>query len=512
MAYTKVATITRNFESIYVNPSTHKYRLYNFNPVSSSVTVGLNNFSVNANSYLDITSHLQYVVSESGSGSVAMYTNAGASEVDLERELINTAPTTPGEFTSPASGAILKGGETITVTHRASADVEGNAITYTVTAQYFNGSTWATLPVRTNVATTTGSYTLSTNKAYTKVKFTAVATDSNGATSGQRVSSEYQLVHNSPPSVTLNTTNNQTLYENNTFVIDGSAIDNDANQSVTVYYQINADAKRVLATNLSQVTIPFDKQLTFKGGKLYDGETAVSGTLVDGVAQTLKVWAQDSEGADSTPQTRTFYVVPNRAPSLTVDTVVPSGIIDADSFDISGTYTDLDGNTTTVSYRINGGNSVQIAQGTGGPWSFTLSLGQLVVGLNNIVVEAVDTYNAKTSKTIQLRKNEVKTPITRSTARYKVEPPGGTATEIMLWVQHDANLTVEASVSMTIQGEPESFVAMTKNTTAPLSQGNVEDEFYYDATEAKEAIVLQLDLTKSSADADETIKLITGVF
>lgn len=94
---------------------------------------------------------------------------------------------------------------------------------------------------------------------------------------------------NKAPTVTVTgPTNNITLYENDTLNVTGTAIDQDPDQSVTVYYQINENPKRVLTTNLSQIQIDLSKQLIFKGGRLYDGATVITGALVDGIAQTLK--------------------------------------------------------------------------------------------------------------------------------------------------------------------------------------------------------------------------------
>ncbi len=142
---------------------------------------------------------------------------------------------------------------------------------------------------------------------------------------------------NNAPTVTLTSpSNNQTLYENDALNIAGEAYDSDKDQSVTVYYQVNNEPRKVLATNLSQTQISLSKQLTFKGSKLFDGEVAITGVLADGVAHILKVWAVDSEGGQSTTVERTFYVVPNRAPILSVEKPTPSGIIYADSFTING--------------------------------------------------------------------------------------------------------------------------------------------------------------------------------
>ena len=191
--------------------------------------------------------------------------------------------------------------------------------------------------------------------------------------------------------------------------INGDAYDMDKDQSVTVYYQINSEQRKVLATNLSQTQISLSKQLTFKGSKLYDGDTVLTGSLADGVAHKLKVWATDSEGASSIIVERTFYVVPNRVPLLSVDTVVPSGVINNDKFKISGTASDPDANSTVkVTRRINNADAVEIYSGTGGEWEFEITLAQLQTGENAVIVEVLDNYGAKTSKTIKLNKTMLK--------------------------------------------------------------------------------------------------------
>lgn len=67
---------------------------------------------------------------------------------------------------------------------------------------------------------------------------------------------------------------------------------------------------------------------------------------------------------------------------LTVDAIVPSGVVDTDKFKINGTSSDLDANANvTVTRRINAGNAVEIYNGPGGSWEFEISLAQLVVVL-----------------------------------------------------------------------------------------------------------------------------------
>lgn len=306
---------------------------------------------------------------------------------------------------------------------------------------------------------------------------------------------------------------NYTLYENDTLNITGTAYDDDKDQSVTAYYQINSESRKVLATNLSQTQISLSKQLTFKAGKLYDVDTPITGDLADGVAHTLKVWAVDSENAQSVVAERTFYVVANRAPLLSVDAVIPSGVVDTDKFTISGNASDQDANANvTVTQRINGGNAIEIYNGPGGAWDFDVSLAQLTVGQNTIIIEVIDNYGAKSSKTIKLNKNEVKTPILQSVARYKIEQPKGSAKGVLLWIQRDEDLAdLKVKLSMNLQGEQESYTTLTATNTAPVDSEIVEDEFYFEADEAKNNIILKLSTSRADINIDHKIHLISGV-
>lgn len=324
-------------------------------------------------------------------------------------------------------------------------------------------------------------------------------TDADGA---------YTIVWNATPNVNLSSpTDAQTLYENTAYTISGNATDADNGNIVNIRYSINDGTARALATGISDVTtaIPFSKTLTFKNGKLFDGETAITDTLAEGTAHMLRVWATDDQGATSTIISRSFYAVPNRAPSLTVDTPQTSGTIGSDKFTISGQASDIDGNDVVVTYRINSGLAKEIYRGQGAPFSFDVTLKELAVGTNDIVIEVSDTYAFKASKTVRIRKNEVKTEVTAGTVRYKLIPPKGSAKGLVIWVQRDANLTIDASVSAQLAGEQEAYVAMTKTTTAPVNDSTFEDEFIFEASEPKTDIVLKFELNGTG-----NIKLITG--
>lgn len=327
-------------------------------------------------------------------------------------------------------------------------------------------------------------------------------TDSDGA---------YTIVWNAAPVPTITTENNKTLYENDTIVIDGNAIDSDNGDVVIVKASINGGTARVLQTAVSNGSTPivFNKTYTFKGGKLYDNETLLTDTLAAGTAHILKVWAEDDKGNKSAEIIRTFYTVPNRAPVLVVDAVTPSGTIDNDKFSITGSTTDPDGNDVTVVYRINSGAAVEIANGVAGSWSFNVTLGSLKVGENTIVIEVTDTFGFKASKTVKLAKNIVRFNRSKGTVRYKIKPPKGTAKTLVVWAQRMSSMQVNAYASMVLTGEPESYAVMEKTNTASVSGNIVEDEFMYTADGDKQEITVKLKVTK--AQETDVLTLVQGV-
>lgn len=413
----------------------------------------------------------------------------------------------PAPFTAPTQGKIFKPNEVASIIFGAST--APNLSLYEVDYRYNSIGTWTQLAYNN---TLTRSFTTTTDKALKTLELRVRAKNTSNVYSDYVYSEPFEIEHNVAPTITLTGPgDNATLYENDILNIAGTAFDADADQSVTVYYQINNESRKVLATNLSQTQILLSKQLTFKGSKLYDGDTALTGTLADGVAHTLKVWAEDSEKALSAIVERTFYVVPNRAPLLSVDAVVPSGVVDADKFKISGTATDQDANSTLkVTSRINAGNAVEIYSGSGGAWEFDLALSQLVVGQNTIVIEVIDNYGAKTSKTVTLNKKELKTPILQSVARYKIEPPKGSAKGVLLFIQRDEELEIKVELSMTLSDEQEQYETLTPVNTAPVQQGLVEDTFEYEGLEAKQNIILKITPSRTDLALNHKIHLISG--
>ncbi|UPW82312.1 hypothetical protein [Lysinibacillus sp. Ag94] len=416
----------------------------------------------------------------------------------------------PSPFTAPTTGKKFKPNEVASIVFGASS--AQNISLYEVDYRYNATGTWTQLPYNN---TLTRSLTITTDKTLKTLELRVRAKNTSNVYSDYVYSEAFVIEHNVAPAVSLSSpTENVTLYENDILKIAGTAYDADADQSVTVYYQINSEQRKVLATNLSQTQIALSKQLTFKAGKLYDGDTVLTGSLADGVAHKLKVWAEDSEKASSAIVEKSFYVVPNRAPLLSVDAVVPSGVVDADKFKINGKAWDEDANSTLkVTRRINSGNSVEIYSGTGGEWEFEIALAQLQIGANTLVVEVSDNYGAKTSKTIKLNKDAVKTPILQSVARYKIEPPKGSAKGVLLWVQRDKELDLTVELSMTLKGEQEQYVLLEvdPDDILPVTDGIVEDEYYHETVEPKDNIILKLTTTRANINIDHKIYLIMGV-
>lgn len=321
----------------------------------------------------------------------------------------------------------------------------------------------------------------------------------------------YAILWNAAPVPTLTTSDNKTLYEGDSFVVDGSVTDSDNGDVVTIKASIDGGSTRALHTAISNGSTPivFNKNWTFKSGKLYEGSTVLTDTLAAGTPHILKVWAEDDKSNKSVEVVRTFYAVPNRAPALTIDAVTPEGSIDNDSFAISGTTSDPDANDVVVTYKINSGTAIEIHRGAPGSFNFNVALRDLKVGDNSIVVEVTDTYSFKASRTIKLTKSENAATRTKATVRYPITPPTGTANGVRMWIRRSSTLQLEAFASLTLKGEQENYKPMELLVTAPVSGEIVEDDFVLTADEPKQNVVVKLVFTQTHET--DHVKEITGV-
>ncbi|MDN9012934.1 hypothetical protein, partial [Brevibacillus laterosporus] len=180
-------------------------------------------------------------------------------------------------------------------------------------------------------------------------------------------SEAYFGVTNTKPTISVTTQNNQALTESKTLTLQGTTIDIDNGNVVTVKYQINTGTARAAQSGVSNGSTPlsFSKVLTYRGGRLYDGSIDVSGLLAEGTNHTVTIWAEDDQGGKSDVVTRTFTVKHNKAPIITVGTfpAVQSGLIPPDSITLSGTASDPDGNTLTVKGKLNSGTDQTLLNG-----------------------------------------------------------------------------------------------------------------------------------------------------
>lgn len=425
----------------------------------------------------------------------------------VRKSRVNQSIAPPTPFTSPMQGKKFKPNEVATITFGASN--ASNLSLYEVDYRYNTTGAWTPLAYNN---TLTRSLTITTDKTLKTIELRVRVKDTSNVYSDYVYSETFEIEHNVAPTITITSPeNNITLYENDTLQISGTAHDADQEQVVRVYYKIDGALQKVLATNVSQTEIALSKIFTFKQGRLYDGENIISSVLSDGVAHKLTIWAVDDQNVKSAEKVIPFYVVTNRAPLLSVDAVVPEGIVNTDKFKISGTSSDQDTNSNLkVTQKINSNNPVEIYNGQGGVWEFEISLAELVVGENTIVIEVIDNYGAKTSKTIRLNKNEVETPILQSVARYKIEPPKGSTKGVLLFIERDEDLDLKAEISMTLTGEPEQYETITAVNTAPTNNDTVEDTYEHVVDEVKDNIILKLTVSRTDLSYNYKIHLISG--
>lgn len=329
----------------------------------------------------------------------------------------------------------------------------------------------------------------------------------------------YTLIFNNAPTINVTSPSDaRTLYENDTFAIAGTTTDADNGNVVSVKYSIDGGATQAITASVSAGTaISFAKNLVYKSGKLYDGATAITSTLAEGSQHTLKVWAEDDQGGKSTEIIRTFYVVPNRAATLTLDAFVTrTGLINSDVVNISGTVADLDNGNVIVKYKIGNGAYTQvfngIASATPTPFSFNILLADLVDGANQITIQAVDAYSAVTQQVITLNKTANEEPLKTAVTYYEITPPNGTADGLQLYVERElGDLVVTADVFMGDTGATEVFKSMTLASSANLTNGNVEDTFSYEHGADAAKFVVRITMTRTSTATNKAIKKISGV-
>lgn len=343
---------------------------------------------------------------------------------------------------------------------------------------------------------------------------TRPASDTRTYTNYYQYNVTFNFETNSTPTLTLSTTNARTLYENDTFDVTGTSKDADIGNVVSVKYSINGGTVHAISTAISTgADIPFNKTLTFKNKRLFDGATSITADLLEGAQHTLRVWAEDDQGGKSADVTRTFQVVANRAPILTIAPVADKAdLIDSDSITLNGTVSDPDGNSVVVEYKVGSGSFAQVYSGNGGSFTINMLLSALKSGANPVAVRATDSYGAVTTRNLSVAKTGSSVPLKKSVQRYKITPPNATAQGIILWIERDTgDLVVSAEISMTGATDDEAFVPMTLNSTAFVGATRDEDEFQYEGAGPKEKIILKLTMVRADAASPQAIRLVSGV-
>lgn len=330
---------------------------------------------------------------------------------------------------------------------------------------------------------------------------------------------EVQPKTNNAPTLSLTSpADNQTLSEGSAYLIEGTATDADVGDAVTVRYAINGGTARNITSAISDgvTPIPFSKVLTFQNGRLYDGATDVSGPLAENTTYTLSVYAVDDKGGTSTSYTRTFSVILNRPPTITLDTYETNrtGVSELETLDFSGTLSDPEGDTITLTASFNGSAPVTLksAVASGTTFTYSVPVSALQNGDNTIVFTATDSKGASATKTLTVNKAGTFTPVNTAVVRYAITPPLGTTSEIATWVlRENGDLNVDGAVSIVGNADNESYTALTKTASVPLEDGSIiEDEFVGTVGAPGAKVTLRLTLTRTNSDSQQAVKKIMG--
>lgn len=324
---------------------------------------------------------------------------------------------------------------------------------------------------------------------------------------------------NQSPTLTLTSpANNLTLVEGATYTLAGTASDPDAGNAVTVKYSLNGGTARNITSAISDGAspIPFSKVLTFRDGRLYDGDTDVSGPLAENTTYTVSVWAVDDQGGTSPSYTRSFKVVLNRPPAINLDpyNANQTGLSELETLVFTGTVTDPEGDNVNLTASFNGGDPVTLKSGvpSGTTFEYKVPVSALANGANTVVFTATDTKGAEKKKTLTFAKSGTFAPVKTAVTRYAITPPLGSTAEIVAWVHREVgDLNVDAAASIVATNANEVFAPMTLNRSVPVGDGSVtEDEFVGTAAQPGAKVTLRLTLTRTDTSADKAVKKIMG--
>lgn len=319
---------------------------------------------------------------------------------------------------------------------------------------------------------------------------------------------------NRRPSITVTSPDNQILAEGSSLSIVGNANDEDVGDKLTVRYAVNGGSAREIITGTAgEKVINFNLELAYSEGKLHEEGEIVSENLTEGVEHNVRVWVVDDAGGQSTGVTRKFEIVANKPPKITLDPLEPiNDVIASDLIRVKGSVTDPEGEIVTVRYSLAGGSFEEVYSGVGGDFEIQLLVSKLSSGGNQLTVTAEDESGAITEEEMVINKGGKIVPLKRGVAKYKLEPPKGSAKGVVLWIEREVgDLEIDCEISMTANGEPENFKPMILENSGSVGKGLVEDEFIYSTETPQENIILKINLNRKDVNSKEGITLISGV-
>ena len=180
---------------------------------------------------------------------------------------------------------------------------------------------------------------------------------------------------NDAPAITVNAPTGVTLTDGQNYSFDGSAVDNDQDDIVTIKYRVNNGPTNNAGSGVSNDGTPilFARALTFRNKRLWFGSTDVTGAdLAEGTPYTLTIWAEDDKGGKSAEVTRTFTVIHNQAPQISGSNTNLGDLTEPPS--VSYSVTDPEGDGFTIAEIVNG-KTVNTFDGTAGQ-SYTLTISE----------------------------------------------------------------------------------------------------------------------------------------
>lgn len=301
----------------------------------------------------------------------------------------NSAPTTPSSITVPTS---IMGGSTITVSWGASTDADNNLEGYIAERSTDGGSTWTQI-FQGNATSTTNTVAFGTTSVMYRVK----AYDSQGEYSGYKTSSQVTVVNNTAPSAPPAITVPTDVKGGGSLVITWSAATDAENNISTYELQRQVDGG-------SWSTINNKNVLTYTD-TITKGWTSVAYRVRACDPYTTSGW--------TTSATRT--VDNNTAPAITCSTASGGNLgTKSSGFSVSYSVSDADGDTVTVTEKMDGTVKRTFTATNGGSNSFAVTgeyFQKLLNGSHTITITATD-GKAATTYTLYFTKSVTTAVIT----------------------------------------------------------------------------------------------------